>query len=177
MVRVVKWTILSGWILLLSPCARAQCLPAVCALTVLVQSDAAGITLGGSGTSAASMSFGTVRAFGGTVPTGVTKVVGGTDFTLSTPFDIKVTCTNLLTLLPCTLLLTPTYTLTAQLQTTDTTNTWKISGTTLSSTTPITLQSAGSYAAVNAYTFALTIPFTEAAGTISNTINFLAVSN
>src|SRR5262249_20850679 len=52
-------------------------------------SDGAGITLGGSGTSAATISFGAVQAYGGSVPSGVTKTVNGTtDWSLSTPIDV-----------------------------------------------------------------------------------------
>jgi len=176
MPRVTRYLTLAA-AMLFAPAARAQCLPAVCALAVTIQSDASGIALGGSGSSAATMAFGTMQAYGGTVPTGVTRTVGATNWTISTPFDIKVSCTNLLNLLPCTLIISPTYTLTAQLQSADGTNTWKIGSSTLSSATPLTLATAGTYGNVVPYTFALTIPFTEAAGTISNTINFVAVSN
>jgi hypothetical protein len=163
--------------LLAAPRASSQCLPILCALTLTLQSDASGLTLGGSGTNSTTMSFGSMRAFGGTVPSGVTKTVGTTTWMISTPFDVKVTCSNLLTLLPCTLLLSPTYSLTAQLQSADATNTWKIGGSTLSSSSASTLTNNGTYGAVTAYTFALTIPFSEASGAISNHINFLSVAN
>jgi hypothetical protein len=164
-------------VFLLVPAAMGQCIPVLCALTISIQTDASGIMLGGSGTSAATMSFGTMQAYGGSTPSGVTKGVGTTNWTISTPLDVKVTCTNLLNLLPCTILLTPTYNLIAQLQTNDAVNTWKIGGSTLSGSTPVTITANGTYGSVVAYTFALTIPFTEAATTISNTINFLAISN
>jgi hypothetical protein len=135
------------------------------------------MTLGGSGTSSATLSFGSMQAFGGALPSGATKSVGTTNWTISTPFDVKVTCSNLLTLLPCTLLLTPTYSLTAELQTANAIDTWKIGGVTLNSTSASTLTSNGTYGAVTAYTFALTIPFSESSGTISNQINLLSVCN
>src|SRR6266849_10633251 len=69
---------------------------------------------GGSGTNSASMSFGSMQAFGGTVPSGVTKTTTGSSWTISTPFDVKVTCTNLT--LPCNLAISTSYVLTAQLQ-------------------------------------------------------------
>ena len=177
MSRAVPCIALSALIFLAVPRSYAQCIPLVCALSISLRSDASGIALGGSGGNAASMSFGTMRAFGGAAPTGVTKTVGATSWTVSTPFDVNVTCSNLLTLLPCTLLLTPTYVLTAQLQSADTTNTWKIAGSTLSSSSALTLTSNGTYGATVAYNFALIIPFSEAAGTISNTVNFVAISN
>src|SRR5580693_7197330 len=53
-------------------------------LTLTFNTDPSGIALGGSGTSAATMSFGSVQAYGGTVPGGVTKSVNGTtNWTLS----------------------------------------------------------------------------------------------
>ena len=177
MLRLIKFGVLAAVTLLVAPHARGQCVPTVCALTIILQSDASGLTLGGSGSSAATMSFGTMQAFGGTTPTGATKTLTATNFTISSPFDVKVTCSNLLTLLPCTILVSPTYILTAQLQSTDAINTWKIGSTTLSSASPITLTSSGTYGMVTSYTLGLTIPFTESFGGISNTVNFFAVAN
>jgi hypothetical protein len=67
------------------------------------------------------------------------------------------------------------YTLTAALQTTDATNTWQLGATTIT-TTPATLTATGAYGSTS-YTVKLTIPFTEAAGAITNTINFTATAN
>jgi hypothetical protein len=174
----VTWLILAGWIFLTwESAAQGQCLPTLCGLTMVLQSDASGVTLGGSGTSAATMSLGTMQAYGGTVPTGVTRTVGTGNWTVATPFDVKVTCTNLLTFLACALTLTPNYTLTAQLQSADSINTWRIGSTTLSSASPATLTSTGTYAAATAYTFSLIIPFSESAGMISNTVNLVATAN
>jgi hypothetical protein len=107
----------------------------------------------------------------------VTRTVGATNWTISTPFDVKVTCSNLLTLLPCTLLITPSYILTAQLQSNDVTNTWKVGGVVLTSSTASTVTNSGTYGAVTPYTFALTIPFSESSGAISNTVDFMSVCN
>ena len=58
-------------------------------------SDPAGITLGGTGTSAATVAFGSVQAYGGVVPANVTKTVNGViNWTLSTPFDVVVQVAN-----------------------------------------------------------------------------------
>jgi hypothetical protein len=176
MSRGTKWAMLAGLVLWFVPPAFGQCVPILCSLTLTLQSDASGLVLGGSGTNSATMSFGSMQAFGGSVPSGVTKTVAATTWTISTPFDVKVTCSNLLTLLPCTLLVSPTYSLTAKLQTADATNTWKVGGLTLSTSTS-TLTSSGTYGSITAYSFALTIPFAEASGAISNHINFVAVAN
>ncbi len=131
-------------------------------------SDPAGITLGGTGTSAATIAFGNVQAYGGVVPANVTKAVNGTtNWTLSTPFDVVVEVANQTSL---------TYTLTAQLNTADATNTWKIGASTITSASATTLTSTGAYG-TTAYTLGLTIPFSEAAGAISNTVNFVATAN
>jgi hypothetical protein len=76
--------------------------------------DGSGVTLSGTGTSAASLDFGTVQAFGGTPATNVTETVNGTSsFAVSTPFDVVVGVANFTS---------TDYTLTAALQSTDATN-------------------------------------------------------
>lgn len=134
--------------------------------------DPSGIALSGSGTSATSANFGTVAAFGGTVPSGVTKTAGASSFTLNTTIDINVS-KGPLDILD---LLSMSYTLTAKLQAADAQNIWKWNSVTLS-TTPATITTAGVYASTTPYTFSLTIPFSAAAATISNTIQMTAVAN
>ena len=131
-------------------------------------SDPAGMTLGGTGTSAATIAFGSVQAYGGSVPANVTKTVNApTNWTLSTPFDVVVNVANQTS---------SNYTLTAQLNTADAVNTWKIGATAITSASAATLTSTGTYG-TTAYTLNLTIPITEPAGAISNTINFVATAN
>src|ERR1700674_2515585 len=80
--------------------------------------DASGLAVTGTGTSTASLPFGTVSMYSGTVPTNVTKTVNGTtSFDLSTPFDVRVDLANSAS---------TTYTLTATLATSDAVNTWSI---------------------------------------------------
>lgn len=131
-------------------------------------SDPAGITLGGTGTSAATVAFGNVQAYGGVVPANVTKTVTGTtSWTLSTPFDVVVEVANQVS---------TNYTLTAQLATADAIDTWKIGASTITSAAATTLTATGAYG-TTAYTLGLTIPFTKAAGAITNTLNFVATAN
>jgi hypothetical protein len=109
-----------------------------------------------------------MSAYGGTVPTGVTRTVNApTNWKISTPFDPVVQVANQTS---------ATYTLTAQLQTADSTNTWAIGATTVTSASAATLTSTGTYG-TSALTFSLTIPFSETAGLVSNTINFVATAN
>ena len=137
-------------------------------VSLILQTDASGMTLTNSGTSAVTAAFGTMSAYGGSVPTGVTRTVNApTNWKISTPFDVVVNVANQTS---------ANYTLTAQLQTADSTNTWQIGTSTLNNTTPTTLSATGTYGNT-AYTFNLTIPFSEAAGAISNTVNFVATAN
>jgi hypothetical protein len=138
-------------------------------ITVQFSTDPSGLALSGSGTAAATAAFGAVRAYGGTVPTGVTKTVGAGNWILSTPIDVRVQKGTLDAV-------STSYTLTAALQSSDLTNTWKLNSVTLS-TTASTLTASGVYAATVVYTFSLTIPFSASAGAISNTINFTVTAN
>ena len=139
-------------------------------LTLTFNSDANGIALGGSGTSAATINFGSVQAYGGTVPPGVSKSINGTtSWTLSTPIDVLVTktgCGN------CA-----SYTMTAQLQISDPTNTWRFGSVTVTSASPVTITATGSFGSSTPYTFSLTIPFSEPAGIVSNTLNIVVTAN
>jgi hypothetical protein len=130
--------------------------------------DPSGITLGGTGTSAATIAFGNVQAYGGVVPANVTKTINGTtNWTLSTPFDVVVHVANQTS---------SNYTLTAQLSTADIVNAWTIGSTPVTSASAAQLTATGAYG-TTAYTLNLTIPFTEPAGAISNTIDFVATAN
>jgi hypothetical protein len=138
-------------------------------LTLTFSSDASGISLGGSGTSAATINFASVHAYGGAVPAGVTKSVGATNWTLSAPIDVLVTKAGLGT--------SVNYTMTAQLQSSGLTYTWKLGSATLTSAFPAMVTAAGVYGSKTAYTFSLTIPFSAAAGTVNNTLDILVTAN
>jgi hypothetical protein len=134
-------------------------------VTLAFVSDPSGITLSGSGTPAVSMNFGNVQAFGGTVPSGVTKSSGGNSFILSTTIGVQVTQIGL----------SSSYTLTARLQAADLQNTWKLNAVSLS-TASTTITTTGTYG-TTADSFSLTVPFSATAGTINNTINITAIAN
>jgi hypothetical protein len=129
--------------------------------------DASGLAVTGSGTSTASLPFGSVRMYGGSLPTNVTKTVNGTtSFDLSTPFDVRVDLANSAS---------TTYTLTATLASADAVNVWSIGATDISSATGFALTAAGAYATAVPYTLKIRVPASEAAGLISNSIGFTAV--
>jgi len=138
-------------------------------INMVFDSDGSGVPLTGTGTNTATLAFGTVQAFGGSVPTGATRTVNGTtDYTYSSPFDVKVVAANSSS---------ANYTLTAKLGSADAVNTWKIDAITLT-TSFQTITATGSYGGDQAHTVALTIPFTEADATsISNALAFTATAN
>jgi hypothetical protein len=135
-------------------------------LSLTFVTDASGLAVTGTGTSTASLPFGTVRMYGGTVPANVTKTVHATSFDLSTPFDVRVDLANSAS---------TTYTLTVTLATADATNAWSIGATDISSAGPFALTAAGVFGTAVPYTLKLTIPASETAGLITNSIGFTAV--
>jgi hypothetical protein len=157
----------TGWATT-SSSAMAVTMTVAGSLSFVLQTDASGLTLTNSGTSSVTAAFGTMSAYGGTVPTGVTRTVNApTNWKVSTPFDANIQIANQTS---------SNYTLTAQLASSDSTNTWAINTTTITSSSAATLTSTGAYGTTS-YTLNLTIPFSEAAGLISNTINFVATAN
>jgi hypothetical protein len=128
--------------------------------------DASGLAVTGTATSTASLPFGNVSMYTGTVPTNVTKTIAGTSFSLSTPFDVRVDLANSAS---------TTYTLTATLAAADSINTWWLGAIDISAAAPHALTAAGVFGTAVPYTFKLTVPASATAGSISNTINFSAV--
>src|SRR5262245_8920236 len=63
-------------------------------ISLTFETDASGVSLTGAGSSTATLGFGTVSAYG-TIATGnVTRTVGASDFTVSSPFGVKVVKAN-----------------------------------------------------------------------------------
>jgi hypothetical protein len=131
-------------------------------------SSSTGVTLGGAGTSAATMAFGSISPHGGTVPAGATRVVNGTtSFTYSSPFDITVTEQNS----------SSSYYTLAALLSASSTDAFAVDAVALS-TTSRTITATGVYASSAQHTLALTVPFSAAGGTvISDTVDFTAIAN
>lgn len=110
--------------------------------------DASGLAVTGTTTSTASLPFGTVQMYGGSVPANVTTTLTGvTSFSLATPFDVRVDLANSPSV---------THTLTATLSAADATNTWLIGATDISAGTAATLTAAGAYATAVPYTLKVT---------------------
>ena len=143
-------------------------------IAIAFYSDSSGVTLGGSGTSSATLNMGNISAYG-SLSAGVTRSnVTQTNFTVSTPFDVYVmggvTSTN--------------YSLTAQLASAAPTGfTCKLDTLTLT-TAAQTVTTSGTYNTSTQHTFNLVVSAAApgsggpAVGTPQNTtINFVATAN
>jgi hypothetical protein len=137
-------------------------------LLLTFASDPNGLSLTGLGLLTANAPFGNVRAFGGTVPTGVTRTVGANSFSLSTPIDIAVTGVGIVN---------PTYTMAVKLTSLDSTNVWTVNSITFTGSAFTTISTTNSYNVFIPFTVSITFPFSEAPGLVSNTINFMATGN
>ncbi len=131
------------------------------------ENDAAGVALTGAGTNAATMALGSISAYGTIATPGVTRTTSATDFTVSSPFGVKVIKANTSS---------ANYTLAAALASADSTNTWKINAVTLT-TTNQNLGTTYSYGSAVAHTMSLTVPYTASTGAVSKVLNFTATAN
>jgi hypothetical protein len=138
-------------------------------ISMVFDSDATGVTLSAEGSSSPTLAFGNVSAYE-SLGTHVSRTVNGTtNYTISTPFDVKVTQANSSS---------GNYTLTAQLASADANDTWKVDSATVTDGSAAQVTATGTYGSDQSHTLYLTIPFTTTDSTaISNTINFVATSN
>ena len=144
-------------------------------IAIVFNTDPAGVSLGASGTSAASVNFGTVSAFG-PISAGVTRPsITAANFTVRTIFDVQVIQGGLNS---------TTYLLSAQLASAAPTGiTYKVDAVTLT-TAAQTVQSSAAYDSNVPHNLDLTISRAApgaggpAVGTpITTTINFTATPN
>lgn len=136
-------------------------------IAMTFENDAAGVALTGAGTNTASLALGAISAYNTVATTGVSRSVGASDFTVSSPFGVKVVKANGSS---------ANYTLAAALGSADATNTWRINSTTLS-TASQSLGASYSYGSAIAHTLYLTVPFTASTGAVSRVVNFTATAN
>ena len=145
-------------------------------ISLVFDADAAGVALGGSGSSAASANFGTISAFATPLSAGVTRPsVTAANFTVRTVFDVNVIEAGLTS---------ANYTLTASLAAAAPTGfSYKVDTVTLT-TTAQTVQTNGTYNADVPHNLDLVVSTANpgaggpAVGTpISATINFSATAN
>lgn len=136
-------------------------------IALTFENDAAGVALTGAGTNAATMALGAISAYNTVSTPGVTRTVSASDFTVSSPFAVKVDQANSSS---------ASYSLDAALGSADASNTWRVNATTLS-TTNQNLGGAYAYGSAVAHTMYLTVPFTASTGAISKVVNFTATAN
>jgi len=143
-------------------------------LQMTFQSNTSGVSLGNAGTSAASLAFGIVSAYG-TPGTGITLVNGTSTFTVSTLFNIDVQQSGLSS---------TSYTLSASLSAAAPTGiTYQIDSATLT-TSSQSIQANGVYGNNIVHTFSAIVS-TAASGSggpttgtqLTSTINFTATAN
>jgi hypothetical protein len=121
----------------------------------------------GAGTTNASLSFGTVSAFG-PLAAGIDRVSTSSTYTISTDVGVRVT-RDLLSIL------STSYTLRARLQSTHPL-TWRVGGVTMS-TSYTTIVSGQPYESTVPRTIAVVVPFSRTAGSISAQLEVLAIAN
>jgi hypothetical protein len=113
------------------------------------------------------MALGTISAYGTIATPGVTRTRTAADFTVSSPFGVRVLRANSSS---------ANYTLAVALGSADATNTWRINATTLT-TSNQNLGTSYGYATTVSHTMYLTVPFTASTGAISRVLNFTATAN
>ncbi len=136
-------------------------------IAILFNSDPSGVTLGGAGTSAATLNFGTVAMFA-PPPAGVAMTRTAADFTVSSLFDTHVIVGGVNS---------ASYSLQAALQTPPGVYTFKFDGVTLSTTSTTVVGADPNYAKDVPHTLSLTVPKTAPAGVVTNTVNFVVTAN
>lgn len=138
-------------------------------INLLFSTATGGFAVTGTGTATASLPFGNVQMYGGTVPTNVVRTLTGkTAFTLTTPVNVEVDLANSTS---------ATYGVLVNLTSADAVNTWTfnaIAVTDIGATPQVTLADYGS---AIPYNLAVTIPASNTSGTLSNTLIFLATAN
>jgi hypothetical protein len=143
-------------------------------IALIFDTNTGGVALSGSGSPTGTLNFGTVSAYG-TLPGGVTRLIGANSFTIGTFFNIQVIESGVNS---------SSYTLTGRLTAAAPTGcTYLVDGVTLS-TTSQTLQTASSYDTDIQHAISLVVS-TAAPGaggptigsTLSATLNFTATAN
>lgn len=134
----------------------------------LVIASAGGSGQTGMGTSAATTSLGSISKFGA-IPTGFTRVVGATDWTLSSSIGVTVTKANSIS---------TAYTLNAKLGTAPAVGVdWTVNAVLLNATTAQALTAAGVWGSTPTYVWTIKIDDSmPTASAINNTVMFDAIA-
>lgn len=124
-------------------------------------------SLSGAGTANASLSFGTISAFGA-IPSGVDRVSGSSSYTLAADIGVRVE-KQLLDLL------TSSYTLRARLATSNSLS-WTVGGIAMS-TSYATVATRQSYGSTVPRRVGFIVPHSRSAGALSGQLEFLAIAD
>src|SRR5271154_6986398 len=126
-------------------------------INLIFSTATSGFAVTGTGTATASLPFGNVQMYGGTVPTNVTRTLTGkTAFTLSTPINVEVDLANQAS---------DNYSLLGTLASADAVNTWTFNAIAVTSAGATPQVTAGTYGSAAPYVFAVTIPASNTSGT------------
>ena len=137
-------------------------------IAIVFNNDPAGVTLGGAGSSAASMNLGTVSYFMTTPPAGVTFSKNAVAFSVSSPFHVHVIVGGVAS---------ASYKLTAALQSVPGVFTYAVDAVALSTTAATIVAADPNYGVDVQHTFKLTVPRAAPAGAVNNTVNFTVTAN
>ncbi len=138
-------------------------------INLLFSTATGGFAVTGTGTGTASLPFGNVQMYGGTVPTNVTRTLTGTtSFTLTTPVNVEVDVANSTS---------TTFGLLANLGTADIVNSWSFNAIAVTAAGVTPQVTLASYGTATPYNFAVTIPASNTSGSLTNSLNFTATAN
>jgi hypothetical protein len=138
-------------------------------INLIFTTATSGFAVTGTGSATASLPFGTVQMYGGTVPTNVTRTPHtNVSFTLSTPVNVEVDLANSTS---------DDYSLLGTLNSADAVNSWTFNAIAVTDVGIIPQVTNGTYGTATPYVFAVTIPASNTSGSLSNTLNFTATAN
>jgi hypothetical protein len=158
--RYSRWSLVLGLVFFPAPVFALL-------ISLSFESVAGSVPLAGSGTTSATLNFGSVSAFEPLNP-GVTRTAGASSYTISTRFGVRGT--HLLGGI-----LSPNYTVRARLLSAQPL-TWRVDGVTMS-TTAATIATSQPYGPIVPHTLAFVVPFSQPAGAVTTVLEVTAIAN
>jgi hypothetical protein len=138
-------------------------------INLIFSTATSGYTVTGTGTGTASLPFGNVQMYGGTVPTNVVRTLTGkTAFTLTTPVNVEVDLANSTS---------ANFGVLVTLTSADAVNTWSFNSIAVTDTGIVPQITTATYGLATPYNLAVTIPANNTSGTLSNSLIFTATAN
>lgn len=138
-------------------------------INLLFSTATGGFAVTGTGTATASLPYGNVQMYGGTVPTNVVRTLTGkTAFTLTTPVNVEVDLANSTS---------ATYGVLVNLTTTDAVNTWTFNSIAVTDIGIVPQVTLADYGSAIPYNLAVTIPASNTSGSLTNSLIFTATAN